>query len=106
MKETFLRTNADQGRLDAFLAGYELLRDTTIAATAEPRFSQGVPWPVDVISHDPPVQSAATGNRITLKPEFFVGAADGMVTLVCHFWSGERTTHRITKAGDQVTGSP
>lgn len=29
-----LRTNADQGRLDAFLAGYELLRDTTIAATA------------------------------------------------------------------------
>ncbi|QLQ36491.1 cellulase family glycosylhydrolase [Micromonospora robiginosa] len=33
-----------------------------VNSTVEARFSQGVPWRIDVISSDPPTQSAATGT--------------------------------------------
>ncbi|GAB3059182.1 cellulase family glycosylhydrolase [Micromonospora schwarzwaldensis] len=127
-----------------------------VDATVEARFSQGVPWKIDVISSDPPTQTAATGttasftiptrfrgdqlatmeatyadgspagpanwtpfkefwghfqpdytaDTIILKPEFFAEVNDGTVTLTFHFWSGARTTYRITKAGTAVTGAP
>ncbi|MFE2756030.1 cellulase family glycosylhydrolase [Actinosynnema sp. NPDC059335] len=127
-----------------------------VNATVEARFSQGVPWSIDIITSDPPTQAAATGTtasfavptlfrgdqlatmeavyadgspagpanwtpfkefwqhfqpdyatgRLILKPEFFAEVADGVVTLTFHFWSGARTTYRITKTGDQVTGAP
>ncbi|MEV0001814.1 cellulase family glycosylhydrolase [Micromonospora sp. NPDC050980] len=46
-----------------------------------------------------------TANTIILKPEFFAEVNDGTVTLTFHYWSGARTTYRITKAGASVTGA-
>jgi endoglucanase len=31
---------------------------------------------------------------------------DGTADLTFHFWSGARTTYRITKTGSAVTGAP
>lgn len=52
--------------------------------------------------HFQPDYAAST---ILLKPEFFAEVDDGAVTLTFHFWSGARTTYRITKTGTTVTGS-
>ncbi|KXK58331.1 hypothetical protein AWW66_30380 [Micromonospora rosaria] len=45
-------------------------------------------------------------GTIILKPEFFAEVTDGTVDLTFHFWSGAKTTYRITKSGTSVTGSP
>jgi endoglucanase len=45
-------------------------------------------------------------NTLLLKPEFFAGVKDGTVDLTFHFWSGARTSYRISRSGTTVTGSP
>ncbi|GIE33836.1 hypothetical protein Ait01nite_068810 [Actinoplanes italicus] len=47
-----------------------------------------------------------TQNSLLLKPEFFAEVKDGTVDLTFHFWSGARTSYRISRSGTTVTGSP
>jgi hypothetical protein len=49
---------------------------------------------------------AGTQNTLLLTPEFFTEVKDGTVDLTFHFWSGARTSYRITKTGSTVTGTP
>ena len=45
-------------------------------------------------------------GEIVLKPNFFKETNDGTVHLTFYFWSGETLEYTLTKAGDQVTGTP
>ncbi|MFY1594734.1 cellulase family glycosylhydrolase [Micromonospora sp. WMMD737] len=78
-------------------------------ATMEAKYADGSPaGPADWTpykefwQHFQPDYAAST---ILLKPEFFAEVDDGAVTLTFHFWSGARTTYRITRTGTTVTGS-
>ncbi|MEU6074090.1 cellulase family glycosylhydrolase [Micromonospora sp. NPDC047074] len=78
-------------------------------ATMEAKYADGSPaGPADWTpykefwQHFQPDYAAST---ILLKPEFFAEVDDGTVTLTFHFWSGARTTYRITRTGGTVTGS-
>ncbi|ACU37240.1 cellulase family glycosylhydrolase [Actinosynnema mirum] len=58
-----------------------------VNATVELRFSQGVPWPVDVISSDRPVQSAAEGTTAAFAiPTRFLG--DQLATMEAAYADG------------------
>ncbi|WP_089156191.1 cellulase family glycosylhydrolase [Micromonospora sp. NBS 11-29] len=58
-----------------------------VNATIEARFSQGVPWRIDVISSDPPTQSAATGTTSSfIIPTRFRG--DQLATMEATYADG------------------
>jgi len=79
-------------------------------ATMEARYADGTPagpanWTTfkEFWTNFQPDYNA---NTIILKSDFFAEVNDGTVTLTFHFWSGTRTTYRITRSGTSVTGSP
>ncbi|WP_309120657.1 cellulase family glycosylhydrolase [Paenibacillus sp.] len=43
-------------------------------------------------------------NEITLTPNFFKEVNDGEMRLTFHFWSGEKVSYTIKKAGESVAG--
>ncbi|MFI5837415.1 cellulase family glycosylhydrolase [Micromonospora sp. NPDC051300] len=58
-----------------------------VNSTVEARFSQGVPWRIDVISSDPPTQSAATGTTSSFAvPTQFRG--DQLATMEATYADG------------------
>jgi aryl-phospho-beta-D-glucosidase BglC (GH1 family) len=62
-------------------------RDHGVNATIEARFSQGVPWQIDVITSDPPVQSADTGTTASFAiPTRFHG--DQLATMEAEYADG------------------
>ncbi|MFD7658214.1 cellulase family glycosylhydrolase [Actinosynnema sp. NPDC059797] len=62
-------------------------RDHGVNATVEARFSQGVPWPIDVITSDPPTHAAATGTTTSFAiPTRFNG--DQLATMEARYADG------------------
>lgn len=58
-----------------------------VNANLEAHFSQGVPWPISIISYDPPTQSAATGTTNSfLIPTQFRG--DQLATMEARYADG------------------
>jgi endoglucanase len=59
-----------------------------VKATLSLRFSRGVPWRLDVVSHDTPVVSAATGTTAAYAvPTVFNG--DRLATLTATYADGD-----------------
>ncbi|MET8230225.1 cellulase family glycosylhydrolase [Micromonospora sp. NPDC005298] len=58
-----------------------------VNATLEAVFSQGVPWPINVISYDPPTQSAANGttSSFTIPTQF---RGDQLATMEAKYADG------------------
>ncbi|MFC0529856.1 cellulase family glycosylhydrolase [Phytohabitans kaempferiae] len=58
-----------------------------VNSTIEARFSQGVPWQIHIISHDPPTQAAATGTTSSFAiPTQFRG--DQLATMEAKYADG------------------
>ncbi|MFI6227676.1 cellulase family glycosylhydrolase [Micromonospora echinospora] len=58
-----------------------------VNASLEADFSQGVPWPIDIITYDPPTQSAATGTTTSFAiPTRFHG--DQLATMEARYVDG------------------
>jgi len=58
-----------------------------VNASIEARFSQGVPWRIDIVSYDPPVLSAATGTTGSFRiPTQFRG--DQLATMEAKYADG------------------
>jgi endoglucanase len=57
-----------------------------VNATIEARFSSGVPWPISIISYDPPTQAAATGTTSLTVPTQFRG--DQLATMEATYADG------------------
>ena len=58
-----------------------------VNATIEARFSAGVPWPISIISFDPPTQGSATGSTTSLAiPTQFRG--DQLATMEARYADG------------------
>jgi len=58
-----------------------------VNATIEARFSAGVPWPISIISYDPPIQASTTGSTTSLAiPTQFRG--DQLATMEARYADG------------------
>ena len=58
-----------------------------VNATIEARFSQGVPWPISIITYDPPTQAGATGTTSAFAiPTQFRG--DQLATMEAKYADG------------------
>ncbi|GLY23739.1 cellulase family glycosylhydrolase [Micromonospora sp. NBRC 101691] len=58
-----------------------------VNASLEADFSQGVPWPIDIITYDPPTQSAVTGTTTSFAiPTRFHG--DQLATMEARYADG------------------
>ena len=55
-----------------------------VNATIKARFSQGVPWPISIITYDPPTQAAVTGTTASFAiPTQFRG--DQLATMAATY---------------------
>jgi endoglucanase len=62
-------------------------RNYGVNATIEARFDQGVPWPISIITHDPPTQANASGTTSSLPvPTQFRG--DQLATMEARYADG------------------
>ncbi|MBQ1017544.1 cellulase family glycosylhydrolase [Micromonospora sp. D93] len=62
-------------------------RTPGVNATLEAHFSQGVPWPISIISYDPPTQTTATGttSSFTIPTQF---RGDQLATMEAKYADG------------------
>ncbi len=78
-------------------------------ATMEATYANGgIPGPQNWTSYkefETTFSPNYSGNTIKLQPALFNETQDGVVNLKFYFWSGETVTYKITKNGNNVTGT-